>query len=69
MGMENDMEYDVYPVFGPPPSYTGYVERIGREYRNFLMLERLRPVDHAKIKGMISATLFNLKRYRFAGGF
>ena len=38
--------------------------KVAREYSNYLMLERLRPVDHVKIKGMISATLFNLRMYR-----
>lgn len=60
------MDYDVYPVVGLPPSYTEYMEQIRREYRNHLMLERLRPLDHAKVKGIISATLFNLKMYRIA---
>mgnify|MGYP001141873972 CR=1 FL=1 len=51
------------------PCDIGHMARIDKEYRNFLMLERLRPVDRANIKGMIRATLFNLKLYRLAGGY
>ena len=47
---------------------TEHMARIEKEYRNFLMLERLRPVDHAKIKKTISAFLFNLRVYRHIPG-
>lgn len=45
------------------------VDRLKKWYDNQMMLERLRPVDHAKVKGLISATLFNLKLYGLARGF
>lgn len=45
------------------------VDRLKKWYDNQMMLERLRPVDNAKIKGMIRTTLFNLKLYRLSGGF
>lgn len=48
---------------------TEHMARVDKEYRNHLMLERLRPVDHAKVKGLIGATLFNLKLYGLARGF
>lgn len=63
------MDYGVYPVVGPSQRYTEYMARIEKEHRNFLMLERLSPLDHAKVKGLISATLFNLKMYGLARGF
>lgn len=51
------------------PCDTEHMARIDKEYRNCLMLERLRPVDRANVKEMIRTTLFNLKLYRLSGGF
>lgn len=45
------------------------VDQLKKWYDNQMIIERLRPVDNAKIKQMISATLFNLKLHRLAGGF
>lgn len=51
------------------PCDTEHMSHIEKEHRNFLMLERLRPVDRANVKEMIRTTLFNLKLYRLSGGF
>lgn len=66
-----ETEEKVYKFTGNinSPCYTEHMARIDKEYRNHLMLERLRPVDHAKVKGLIGATLFNLKMYGLARGF